>query len=199
MFVDFLGVCFDQIFNQGAKLRYMFGGKAQVPMVIRTICGTISPTNPIIPQAETAAPVMSDASTKEIFFTRSTSTPNCAADSSPRLKRLKLCAKRQSISPPTAIRTVAVIANPVGSTSVLPIDHRRNLWVSVALTMEMRNMIMAAKKKLTITPASSSVCVGTRPPILAMLYTRNMVARAPRNAKKGRVDRQISSIKKSDG
>ncbi|MEJ2725731.1 MAG: alpha-ketoacid dehydrogenase subunit beta, partial [Deltaproteobacteria bacterium] len=30
MFVDFIGVCFDQIFNQGAKLRYMFGGKAQV-------------------------------------------------------------------------------------------------------------------------------------------------------------------------
>jgi len=39
MFVDFLGVCFDQIFNQGAKLRYMFGGKAQVPMVIRTMYG----------------------------------------------------------------------------------------------------------------------------------------------------------------
>ena len=26
MFVDFLGVCFDQIFNQAAKFRYMFGG-----------------------------------------------------------------------------------------------------------------------------------------------------------------------------
>lgn len=39
MFVDFLGVCFDQIFNQGAKLRYMFGGKAQVPMVVRTMIG----------------------------------------------------------------------------------------------------------------------------------------------------------------
>ena len=39
MFVDFLGVCFDQIFNQGAKLRYMFGGKAQVPLVIRTTIG----------------------------------------------------------------------------------------------------------------------------------------------------------------
>jgi len=39
MFVDFLGVCFDQIFNQGAKLRYMFGGKAQVPVVIRTMIG----------------------------------------------------------------------------------------------------------------------------------------------------------------
>src|SRR5216684_7335922 len=39
MFVDFMGVCFDQIFNQGAKLRYMFGGKATVPMVIRTMWG----------------------------------------------------------------------------------------------------------------------------------------------------------------
>ena len=39
MFVDFFGVCFDQIFNQGAKLRYMFGGKARVPLVVRTMFG----------------------------------------------------------------------------------------------------------------------------------------------------------------
>jgi pyruvate dehydrogenase E1 component beta subunit len=39
MFVDFLGVCFDQIFNQAAKMRYMFGGKAKVPLVVRTLCG----------------------------------------------------------------------------------------------------------------------------------------------------------------
>ncbi len=39
MFVDFFGVCMDQIFNQGGKLRYMFGGKAQVPMVVRTMIG----------------------------------------------------------------------------------------------------------------------------------------------------------------
>lgn len=39
MFVDFLGVCFDQIFNQAAKFRYMFGGKAQTPVVIRAMCG----------------------------------------------------------------------------------------------------------------------------------------------------------------
>lgn len=39
MFVDFFGVCMDQIFNQGAKLRYMFGGEAKVPMVIRTMIG----------------------------------------------------------------------------------------------------------------------------------------------------------------
>lgn len=39
MFVDFFGVCMDQIYNQGAKFRYMFGGKARCPMVIRTTIG----------------------------------------------------------------------------------------------------------------------------------------------------------------
>ncbi len=39
MFVDFMGVCFDQIFNQAAKFRYMFGGRAVTPLVIRTMYG----------------------------------------------------------------------------------------------------------------------------------------------------------------
>ncbi|MCC6917780.1 MAG: alpha-ketoacid dehydrogenase subunit beta [Alphaproteobacteria bacterium] len=39
MFVDFVGVCFDQIYNQAAKFRYMFGGKAKTPMVLRTAAG----------------------------------------------------------------------------------------------------------------------------------------------------------------
>jgi pyruvate dehydrogenase E1 component beta subunit len=39
MFVDFMGVCFDQIFNQAGKFRYMFGGKAVTPLVIRTMYG----------------------------------------------------------------------------------------------------------------------------------------------------------------
>ncbi len=39
MFVDFFGCCMDQIYNQGAKLRYMFGGKAKCPLVIRTQIG----------------------------------------------------------------------------------------------------------------------------------------------------------------
>lgn len=39
MFIDFLGVCFDQIFNQAAKFRYMFGGKAVTPVTIRTMYG----------------------------------------------------------------------------------------------------------------------------------------------------------------
>jgi pyruvate/2-oxoglutarate/acetoin dehydrogenase E1 component len=39
MFVDFVGVCFDQIYNQAAKFKYMFGGKATTPLVIRTAVG----------------------------------------------------------------------------------------------------------------------------------------------------------------
>ena len=39
MFIDFMGVCFDEIFNQAAKFKYMFGGKAQTPVVIRTMVG----------------------------------------------------------------------------------------------------------------------------------------------------------------
>lgn len=39
MFVDFMGVCFDQIYNQAAKFRYMFGGKAVTPLVVRTMYG----------------------------------------------------------------------------------------------------------------------------------------------------------------
>ncbi len=36
MYVDFSGIAMDQIANQAAKNRYMFGGKALVPMVLRT-------------------------------------------------------------------------------------------------------------------------------------------------------------------
>ncbi|MBP3038027.1 alpha-ketoacid dehydrogenase subunit beta [Bacillaceae bacterium Marseille-Q3522] len=39
MFNDFIGSCLDEVMNQGAKLRYMFGGKARVPLTIRTVHG----------------------------------------------------------------------------------------------------------------------------------------------------------------
>ncbi|HTY46401.1 MAG TPA: alpha-ketoacid dehydrogenase subunit beta [Methanomassiliicoccales archaeon] len=38
-FMDFIGVAMDQIYNQAAKIRYMFGGKARIPLVIRTPIG----------------------------------------------------------------------------------------------------------------------------------------------------------------
>jgi pyruvate/2-oxoglutarate/acetoin dehydrogenase E1 component len=39
MFNDFLPLVMDQIVNHAAKMRYMYGGKAKVPMVIRTFFG----------------------------------------------------------------------------------------------------------------------------------------------------------------
>ncbi len=42
MFSDFISVCYDMLLNQAPKMRFMFGGKVQVPMVLRTAagCGT---------------------------------------------------------------------------------------------------------------------------------------------------------------
>ena len=40
-FADFMGVTMDEIFNQMAKIRYMFGGQTTVPMVIRAPDGLI--------------------------------------------------------------------------------------------------------------------------------------------------------------
>ncbi|MDR2368399.1 MAG: alpha-ketoacid dehydrogenase subunit beta [Deltaproteobacteria bacterium] len=39
MFIDFVGVAMDELFNQAAKMRYMFGGKAKVPFVARMPAG----------------------------------------------------------------------------------------------------------------------------------------------------------------
>lgn len=40
MYVDFIGMTMDQLGNQAAKIRYMFGGQIGVPMVLRTQGGT---------------------------------------------------------------------------------------------------------------------------------------------------------------
>ncbi len=41
MFVDFIGVCFDQVINQMAKNHYMSGGRVRVPLVLRAAVGSI--------------------------------------------------------------------------------------------------------------------------------------------------------------
>jgi len=41
-FADFMGVCMDEIFNQMAKIRYMFGGQTTVPVVVRAPDGIIN-------------------------------------------------------------------------------------------------------------------------------------------------------------
>jgi len=40
MFMDFTTIAMEQIVNQAAKIKFMFGGKAKVPMVVRTPAGS---------------------------------------------------------------------------------------------------------------------------------------------------------------
>lgn len=40
MYIDFSTIASDQIINQAAKMRYMFGGRATLPLVIRTMIGS---------------------------------------------------------------------------------------------------------------------------------------------------------------
>ena len=41
-FADFIGVCMDEVFNQMAKVHYMFGGQKTVPVVLRAPDGIIN-------------------------------------------------------------------------------------------------------------------------------------------------------------
>jgi len=39
MFMDFMGIALDQLVNQAAKMKYMFGGKARLPLTVMTMAG----------------------------------------------------------------------------------------------------------------------------------------------------------------
>jgi pyruvate dehydrogenase E1 component beta subunit len=41
-FADFIGVCFDEVLNQMAKIYYMFGGQKSIPMVLRAPDGLVN-------------------------------------------------------------------------------------------------------------------------------------------------------------
>jgi pyruvate dehydrogenase E1 component beta subunit len=46
MYIDFLGLCLDQLYNHAAKLHYMTGGTMKVPLVVRTLVGSEMGTGP---------------------------------------------------------------------------------------------------------------------------------------------------------
>ena len=57
MFVGFIGVCGDQIFNNAAKMHYMFGGKIKLPLTIMTAIG--AGTNSAAQHSETLYSIFS--------------------------------------------------------------------------------------------------------------------------------------------
>src|SRR5919201_203458 len=67
MFFDFIGVALDQVYNQAAKLKYMFGGDVSVPLTITTAGGaglsagpqhsqSVEPWLPHVPGLKVALP-----------------------------------------------------------------------------------------------------------------------------------------------
>lgn len=40
MYMDFIGVCMDELMNQAAKFRYMFGGQFEIPVTYRMVGGS---------------------------------------------------------------------------------------------------------------------------------------------------------------
>ena len=61
MYVDFCAIAMDQIVNQVAKVRYMFGGKAKASLVIRTQGGPDAPRRRNMPRASKPGSCMSPA------------------------------------------------------------------------------------------------------------------------------------------
>ncbi len=72
-FSEFIGVCFDQIMNQAGKTRYMFGGAAETPLVLRAAegggvsaaaqhSGTVHTLVAHLPGLKTVAPATPEAS-----------------------------------------------------------------------------------------------------------------------------------------
>lgn len=57
MFADFVGVSLDQIMNQMAKFRYMFGGHAKTPLVLRMSMG--AGMNAAAQHSQTVYPILS--------------------------------------------------------------------------------------------------------------------------------------------
>ncbi len=79
MFADFVGVAFDQIFNQMAKFRYMFGGKAKTPVVLRMAMG--AGMNAAAQHSQTIYPILSAIPGLKVCV------PSCPADAKGLLKQ----------------------------------------------------------------------------------------------------------------
>ena len=86
MWASFAPYCFDQIVNQAAKLRYMSGGQARIPLVLRMACG---------------AGLRAAAQHSDTFYALFTHVPGSRSSFRPRPRRPRGCCWRRS---PTTTR-----------------------------------------------------------------------------------------------
>ncbi len=133
-------------------------GRCGGPIRPRAVCGTTSPTNPMMPDTATATAVRSAASASVPALNRSTSTPTERAVSSPK-------EKASSPAPRTAKRTIPISANGArmatwGHSALLkrPISHSRILRCSSPASASSR-VISAHRNDPATIPASRNDAV----------------------------------------
>ncbi len=157
------------------------------PNTSRSMCGTIKPTNAIIPLTATATPVIRDAAVSNIGRTTRTLTPIDLASSSPIISRLRSLANATITPPPTRISGPDNHTWSQDRESSPPASQKRMpLRVPCSGSAMMTSVISAPMNALTATPARISVATENRPLAIAIAYTRKAVPIAPPSANRGR-------------
>lgn len=153
------------------------------PNIPRTVCGMISPTNPITPDTCTTNPTISEAMTRYTRRYGCRSVPSVTAVSSPMSIRFSIRAWeiKKSVQGSTThrIRKLPLHCAPAR----LPISQNctviNRLGSSATYTIRFEK---AEQSELSATPAKISFTEVMRPPMPAMAITENAAASAPMNA-----------------
>ena len=146
------------------------------PTIILTRCGTISPTQPIIPLTDTAIPTARDDAPIKTILSLFTFTPNALASSSPILNALSLHLIKNTGRSPAIIPGPAIFTMRQSAKEKLPINQKTMLWSLWGSTRNFTIETRAVKKAEMITPDSISGSLEISPWVLAMAYARRTAA-----------------------
>ena len=119
-FADFIGVAMDEVFNQMAKVRYMFGGQARIPLVLRAPDGlagggaaqhsqsveswfihipgikVVAPSNPYDAKMVLKAAIESD---DPVLYFENKATRSCTLKTKCSIRRAAMSPRRRTRSP----------------------------------------------------------------------------------------------------
>src|SRR5690606_39212748 len=154
------------------------------PNAIRTACGVMRPTNPMMPATLTAAAVTRVANTNNASFTRSTGNPNWAAPSSPSWSTSRARAKAIVAIAAGAVKAATTATSFQDAKAKLP-SKRANTPAACSCAPRRTKDVAAVRIEPTTTPARIRRTVGNDRPSRANAVTSNTVASAATNAANG--------------
>ncbi|OLL89037.1 Macrophage infectivity potentiator-related protein [Pseudonocardia sp. Ae356_Ps1] len=159
------------------------------PNSSRARFGTTSPTNPMLPDTATTAPVSSPVRTNSAARSRVGSVPRAEAASSPSTSRLTRFACHHSGTSSTPTTAADSPSRSQRAPARLPsIQNRTCCWASVLRVRSSRNEVTPPSSCPTATPASTIRVACSRPRTRDRTKTPTPVSTAPANAAAGRVN-----------